>query len=460
MPVSARVAATCRPFLERLERRDVPSHVPVLIVPGQPASLPTGVDNPLAAPALLSDFGLHLGAPPQQLTATFDLKYLGIRSPYLDLYNSFIARGYRPGVDLFMAAHDWRMPVAPEDGVRDGHLSKVTSALITQNKTFQFGVQYVGYWLKQVNATWVRTHPGEPCPGVDIIAHSEGYLLARAYVSSPAYGATYTVSPGHAARLPRVLHFVGLAGPNEGASEVFNWWNNNYLGANGGSLAEGGLYNLLEPIYFGVVNLGWTVAGPDGKPLITRASVTGRTTHQPDPVRFLRAYIPSFRDELPTYAFLDGHRVNGIPQFRNDLLLDLNAGPRNAWLNRVGQADAVFGTGLPTPTNVSPHTAVGRVLPLTSSAPVLATELLVGAVTSRLGDVRYVDRYVSGGDSQAPLPSLVSTFAGDPRIAIKKLPGISHSGVLTTPAVQSFLFDILNSSASRRPEGGALAHAG
>jgi hypothetical protein len=446
-----RRALSCRPVVERLEDRDVPSRVPVVIVPGQPASLPVGADNPLTAPGALARFSFNLGYKPQDLTATFSLKALGVNQPYRALFNSFVARGYKPGVDLFMAAHDWRMPVAPLDGVDDGFLSKATAALVTQNKTYRFGVQYLGYYLKQASAAWERNNPGQPLPGIDVVSHSEGYLLTRAYISSPAYGGSYVDASGKSAQLPRILHHVSLAGPNEGASEVFNWWVNNYVGQTGSSLAEGGLYNILQPVFFGVANFNAVVNGPDGKPQITRASVTNRRTGRPDPLLFLRQYIPSLNSELPTYNFLDGKNINNNPELRNNLLLDLNAGPRNGWLDRVGQVSAVFGVGLPTPTTATSFRTPGPVLPVTGNLDTLTQEFVFGSITTRPGELRYQDNLMRGGDTQVPLPSLVSTFANDRRIKIRRLPGLTHSTLLTTPSAQRLIVSILNTPVAARP---------
>jgi triacylglycerol esterase/lipase EstA (alpha/beta hydrolase family) len=51
---------------------------------------------------------------------------------------------------------------------------------------------------------------------VDVVAHSTGGLVTRAYIQSDAYGQEY--APGQ--RLPKIVHFVMYNVPNQGASKA------------------------------------------------------------------------------------------------------------------------------------------------------------------------------------------------------------------------------------------------
>ena len=59
--------------------------------------------------------------------------------------------------------HKGRLP-GPDDGVIDGHISGLTAAVspsdspltsITDNR-FEYGVDYLGYWLRQAAESWAR----------------------------------------------------------------------------------------------------------------------------------------------------------------------------------------------------------------------------------------------------------------------------------------------------------------
>ena len=320
-PVSSGRRLTFRPLVELLEDRVTPSRIPVLFVPGQPASLPKDVITDLNAKNYVEaaiDFNYfltHLGTSPDNLTTEFCVPSLGIPSPSNDLLKALRDAGYRDGVDLFAAVHDWRMPVAPLDGANDGFLANTTYDVMT-NGQFNYGVSYLGYWIKKAEAAWYAdTSNMGLFPGVDIISHSEGNLLVRAYISSAAY-----LDP----RMPKVHNWVAAAPPFQGASGIYNLLKNNFANSLGSDVANGGLYPFIELPYIQVATFGATIYGPNGAAAITRASITDPLTGRPDPYRFMQQYIPSLWAENATYAFLDGQTINNDPRFRNDLMLDLN----------------------------------------------------------------------------------------------------------------------------------------
>ncbi len=398
---------------ERLEARLALSNVPVLFVPGQPASLPRDVIDDLNAGTYtqagihLNDFLTHLGTSPDNLTTEFTIKPLGVTSPSNALLEALRDVGYQDGLDLFAAVHDWRMPVAPADGVDDGFLANVTADLMT-NGHFDYGVSYLGYWLEKAEAAWHAdlTNSG-PFPGVSIISHSEGNLLVRAYVSSAAY-----LDPS----MPKIQTWVAAAPPFQGASGIYNLLANNFANPLGGDVANGGLYPFIELPYVQVASFGGTIYGSDGAPLITRASITNPLTGKPDPYRFMEQYIPSLWAENATYAFLDGHTVNSNPRYRNALLLDVNWTASGAvatgFVSQLDTFAVVYGTKNTTLTyaTTQPAAFIKPVLPLIANA-----QDVVGMFAFKpwVKDVSVA----SNGDGFVPVVSAVPpSFVGNPGI--------------------------------------------
>src|SRR5258708_3808880 len=124
-----------RPRVEALESRDVPSNVPLVVVPGQPGSFPIIDQNdPVASTANVLEFLYNEGQPPSKLTwdlslhGNFGGKRVDFDSPYVSFINSLKAHGYTEGVNLFVAVAAWRLPVAPSDGTNDGQLDGLTAA--------------------------------------------------------------------------------------------------------------------------------------------------------------------------------------------------------------------------------------------------------------------------------------------------------------------------------------------
>ena len=131
------------------------------------------------------------------------------------------------GKDLFIAAYDWRLTPGPVDGKFDGRLAGLTGASITDT-TYEYGVDYLGFWLRQAAEAWQRDHPGKTLGSVDLITHSTGGLVARSYIQSDAYGDTF-VSQGQTMRLPRINNLIMVSVPNRGASQPWQAMNNNFI---------------------------------------------------------------------------------------------------------------------------------------------------------------------------------------------------------------------------------------
>jgi hypothetical protein len=173
----------------------------------------------------IDDWYVNRGLTPDRLA----LEPLG--QAYYDIVQSLDNVGYTlyddtltdaanisAGANLFIAAWDWRLPVAGvNDGTVDGILNGITD--LFSNNVFESGVDYLGYWLQKAKDITGSEK-------VDIITHSTGGLVARSYIQSDAYGAT--LSDGLV--LPTVEDLVLVGVPNEGTSEVFNFLQDDWNG--------------------------------------------------------------------------------------------------------------------------------------------------------------------------------------------------------------------------------------
>ena len=172
---------------------------PILILPGILGSLP--VDN-------LADW---LTFDPESMSPEH-LRVDPIKLSYDDLMAALIAAGYndapQAGLQTLWAAPDhWRLPVLPRDGALDGHID--TTQLDPSDSVWEYGVEYVHYWINRARDAWVD---GGLDPGqfsVDIVAHSMGGLLARSYLQSDLY------QPGE------VNQLLMLGTPNHGAVDAY-----------------------------------------------------------------------------------------------------------------------------------------------------------------------------------------------------------------------------------------------
>jgi PGAP1-like protein len=189
--------------------------VPVLFIPGYGASHPNA--------GSVASFAFSRGASPTDLSlsASYDL-----------LVRSLTRAGYVSGKTFFGAVFDYRMLAAPDDGNFDGILSNVTAASITSGN-FAYAVNYLGYWLDQA----VQANPGVPY--VDIVTHSTGGILARAYIQSPAYGGSYVDRNGRPRQLPRIRNLILGANPNEGTVHSWRPWGGDFQDVLSGFIPTG-----------------------------------------------------------------------------------------------------------------------------------------------------------------------------------------------------------------------------
>lgn len=418
---------------------------PVVIVPGWATSGPRNLFD-------LPEFLMQRGYPADKLAV------MGVAKAvvYGDLRTSLAAAGYEKGRDQFLVPYDWRMRIAPDDGVRDGVLSQVTVESILQPQpTFALG--YLGTFLKQL----VMHDPS--IVTVDMLGHSNGGLMARSYIQSLAYGASFT-SDGRAYTLPTVDSVILLATPSLGSAISYPLWNNDTSSFTLSLvLADINLMRtFLKPAYYQVVSEGRAVTGPDG--IIDRAAITDPVTGQPDPLLFLQRYLASLRDLMPTYGFLrdaDGRLtdINNTPS-ANYLLLDINATSSpgvNPWTALVRQATATFGvhpvgrfTGRPvlTETFVRDVVADGRT---GSTWPFQLPKPIVPLAGTRV----HVRERLAAGDDMVPAVSLAATYANDPTLVVKpwgngtRQPhdlswnatkgSVRHAGFLSNPDVLAFV---------------------
>ena len=160
------------------------------------------------------------------------------------------------GLTLFQAPWDWRLPVAPTDNTIDGMLSNLTVDQLTSgmkpNGVYQYAVDYLGHALVMAAQAWATDFDGRSLPAVNVVTHSTGGNIARAYIQSPAYGQAVPaglvlddgtpVSPG--LTLPKLNDFVMMAGANQGSPDAFDVLNNNLSGPPLYQVVDAGWYRL------------------------------------------------------------------------------------------------------------------------------------------------------------------------------------------------------------------------
>ncbi len=409
---------------------------PVLIVPGIGGTYTNtiGVDLPWL---------LQRGRPPEALRID------PLTKIYADLITTLKDAGYEEGVDLFVVTYDWRLPVGPNDGVIDGRIGGLTAADITDG-LYEYGVDYLGVFVRRAAEAWAARYPdAPPLDAVNVIAHSTGGLVARAYVQSGAYGREY--APGQT--LPTVDHLVMVGVPNRGASKAWNVLQDNW----GIDVAfQLVLSKIVYRAYVQVMEKGQQIPGPDHT--ITRALLESPSECPSGPkICFIDKYIPSARALLATYDFLDlgegPSTINLDTQQRNSFVLDLNAGldrlvnvgdDPNAFAD-LATVTVIYGTnGGTTPVHAERRTASGA---LPGSA-VSFSDIVAHAVIT--GDY-YVDiRESDAGDGTVPIESAAGQFLTDPRFTLKPFTKdgnttapVGHGQLMHNPQVQEEILGVL-----------------
>jgi hypothetical protein len=169
------------PSLVALEDRLVPANIPLLEVPGITGTLPSAFNfndptNPDNLLVMVDWLGAR-GTQPDKLRV--------VPAVYDPLVQHLQATTYREEPELVrQVPYDWRMPLAPEDGVIDGRVRNITASQIAKKlgDSFTTCLDYLGYSLRKVAEEWLVANPGQPLQEVDIVAHSMGNLVTRSYV--------------------------------------------------------------------------------------------------------------------------------------------------------------------------------------------------------------------------------------------------------------------------------------
>jgi CSLREA domain-containing protein len=390
---------------------------PILVLPGIGGSYAADLTQDV-------HFLLNRGLHPTQLQLD------PLSGSYADIVQTLVNVGYQRNVNLFEAAYDWRLPPAPAENLTDdqidGVIEGVTAASIT-DETFEYGVDYLGYWLKQVAERWATDHPGVPLEGVDVIVHSTGGLVARSYIQSLAYEGEFLSAEHGMLRLPRIHDFIMAGVPNRGAVLPWNVLQNNWIAD---LPLRAVLSAFVNRAYQKVLN-GAVITGPTS---IDLDAVRGEDG-QPDPKIFIEKYIPTLRGLLATFDFLqlDGptslpEDVNGNMTLRNSLVLDLNNGldfkiqegdqSANDFANRVHSVHVMYGT-----TEKTLVTAIMHVGEDWKQSIGLFDEILeMGDFLARdpAGDETWYEdvRLERHGDGTVPLKSSVYQFLGDDRFTL------------------------------------------
>ena len=338
---------------------------------------------------------------------------------YDDIVLTFEALGYIQGEDLFVANYDWRLPPGPLDGSIDGHVDGLSGAGIS-DESFLYGVDYLGYYLRQAAEAWQLTH-GEPLEKVHVIAHSTGGLVARTYIQSDAYGDLYEAGR----HLPTIEHFIMIGVPNRGASKPYNPLQDNWV-------ADPAYQMLLSKIVnraYEKVLAGQTINGPDYDiQLLDIQDGAG----VPDPVKFIELYVPTLRALLATYDFYsDGgayHDLNETDEL-NTWILDLNNGLD---LGDVPPGDPNAFANLCTLTVIYGTSENTKWLTRKLTGPaedVLSPFSDFFSNNAAAGQAYHLD--IAGnqnGEGSVPTLSAAGQFIGDPRVTLLPM----TTGVTTT----------------------------
>lgn len=438
-----------------------------LFAPMRPLLFLPGIGGTFAAAGWENYWYTHRGIEPTKLQVD------PIGGTYEDLIQTLDNVGYTLNQDLFIANYDWRMPPGPKDGTFDGVLTGLTAPGITDG-TYETGVDYLGYWLEQASDSWAANHSGVRPSAVDVIGHSTGNLVIRAYLQSGgAYGGVYDGVNA----LPKVNHFVSLSAPYRGSALPWNLLHDDWNSQATYRIVFSQILNNAYKQH----QTGATIFGPDGD--ITPSMNLSHAD-------FIEKYAPTVRGLLATYDFLDTDGsdgqdlftdVNGSAADRNWLLLDLNDGldkdyeledlstvdwayhptvgpvrkPTDFINKLLGNLTVVYSLGRETFTN-----AVEHVGPVSALDEVQPFDVFLGSLPSA-GQTWYEETYLTGrklnGDGVVPKESLLELFERsvgerDPNskltlaeVTIAELAPceeiLGHSGVVSAKQAQKILLD-------------------
>lgn len=230
------------------------------------------------------------------------------------------------GKEIVFAGYDWRIRPVNFDGVIDGNI----------NHKFEIGEVYksgLDYLIESLAKLVIENDNRK----VDVIAHSTGGLIVRAYIQSNYYGQEI-VYDGQKILLPEIRNLIMISVPNLGTPFAWNPWNGNMSSMKGFTRA-GNVFKLI----FDLIRSGFSnVNGPDH--IISSSNLKGADGVD----KFLRLYMPSLIDLLPVYEFLiTGSRDTIRPLPVNNFLLDLNADL--TWSSKV--FNLILTSGIDNPTS-------------------------------------------------------------------------------------------------------------
>jgi hypothetical protein len=396
---------------------------PVFIVPGVGATYSVNTEYDLG-------WILKRGIEPDSL----QIDPLG--RVYDDLIITLENLGYVKGKDLFIANYDWRIPPGPIDNSIDGHIDGLSGISITSGQ-FNYGVDYLGWFLKQACDRWRQDH-NEELDSIDIISHSTGGLVTRTYIQSDAYGGVYDNANNF--RLPKIRNFVMIGVPNRGASKPWNPIHDNWTGDIAYRLV---LSKIVNSAYQKVLQ-DKIITGPDYN--ITKNSILD-STGTPNKELFINKYVPTIRYLLATYPFIDFGNglttVNNDAEQRNTFILDLNNGfdinplnDPNGFLDSA-KVTVIYGTGVTTKSWVQQR----------SDFETFALQSFTDFIprTAFPGTIWYKDiEFENNGDGTVPTNSSAGQFLIDTRANMIPFDSGDHTGLVSQQNVQTSILDILN----------------
>lgn len=396
---------------------------PVFIVPGIAATYSANLEHDLG-------WLLSRGITPDSI----QIDPLG--RVYDDLIITFENAGYVKDKDLFVVTYDWRLPPGPVDNSTDGRIEGLSGTSIT-SRNFNYGVDYLGWFLKKASDRW-RQEYNEELDSVDIIAHSTGGLVSRTYIQSDSYGSIYDLSNNY--HLPRVRNFVMLAVPNRGASKPWNLLHDNWTG----DIAYRFVLSKIVNRAYQKVLAGKTITGPDYD--IDKTSILDNSGN-PDKELFISRYVPTIRYLLATYDFIDFGQgltnINNDTDTRNTLLLDLNNGfdlnplnDPNGFLDST-RATVIYGTGVTTKSWVDKR----------SDFELFAVQSLTDFTpgTAFPGTTWYKDiEFENNGDGTVPTTSSAGQFLLDNRSTRIPFSTGNHTELVSQVNVQAAILDLMD----------------